>query len=425
MNEEIETAPQINLMQIEFFSKKDFRFRSLVNNSSNENFLRAKNSWYKLPLKEVCYIEKILIFLDGYGSFDDFEVECILGEEVVLGSKIRIKDNTVEVRIEKFIACLNFRPQWKFGGGQIIRRVEFFGYRPEEIRYFEGKISTFDQSIGLYEQKLTSLSADQASLNTKLSEKKSDLDALEKQISGMIDEQERQSVKLSALQGEVSIELDRKNNLLENTKSIELNIQNLNKDKREIESNIRDKKSEYKKLVDEVRLFPSEISGVVSEGDRAMNKYFWIIGILGIIIASLIGHLIYGAWNFVSYASLPSDQVFSIFISRMPLATLYLIIISILMILLSTFADQIIRISTQRINVAAISMIAKDVSISSSTDTEMTDDERYEKEVSLKMELLRDHLKGYTSDGFIYTGKSTSQKILEFLTRKTKSSEGV
>jgi uncharacterized protein YoxC len=424
MSDDTNSIPQIAPISVDFFSKKDFKFRTLVNNSSESNYLKARNSWYKLPLVDAAYIEKIVIFVDGYGDFDDFDVECVLGSDTVFTSKARIKESTIEVLVDKFISCLMFRPQKKLWGSQIIKRIELFGYRPDETKYFESKISDFDSEIGLSEQRLAKLSNEEGLINSRILEKRASIDILEKQISGLSDEQERQTVRLSALQGEVSTEAERRNKLLEAIKDIDAKISDLNNKKRDLDVVIEGRKKEYKKLIDEIRLFPSEIAGVVAEGDRAISIYKSIIWLSAAIIALLVGHLLYGAWNFVGNATLPASDVVSTLVSRAPLIIIYIFIIKVFAVLIGKLIDEIMRISTQRINISAISMFAKDISTASANDLDLSDDDRYEKETILKMEMLRDHLKNYLSESFRYSGKGVAARFLDIFRKKTDSDAG-
>lgn len=56
----------------------------------------------------------------------------------------------------------------------------------------------------------------------------------------------------------------------------------------------------------------------------------------------------------------------------------------------------------QRLNLTKISIIAKDVSDASEDDLSLDDAARYEHRTHLKMNLLREHLKGYLAEDYEY-----------------------
>ena len=63
------------------------------------------------------------------------------------------------------------------------------------------------------------------------------------------------------------------------------------------------------------------------------------------------------------------------------------------------------RINRQRIEFAKLSIIAKDVSTAAATVSgEIAEDEIFQHETKLKMELLREHMKNYVGTEFEYHG---------------------
>jgi hypothetical protein len=65
-----------------------------------------------------------------------------------------------------------------------------------------------------------------------------------------------------------------------------------------------------------------------------------------------------------------------------------------------SFISEMIKINNQRLNLTKISIIAKDVSMASEHDLNLSDEDIYRLRSELKMQLLKDHLKEYLSKGF-------------------------
>lgn len=86
---------------------------------------------------------------------------------------------------------------------------------------------------------------------------------------------------------------------------------------------------------------------------------------------------------------------------------------------------EIIEINRQRLNLTKIGIIAKDISNAAEVGLDLNEVERYGLRVRLKMELLKDHLKGYISSNIdVQLPSSVSQYILTSYENPEDKSDG-
>jgi hypothetical protein len=90
-------------------------------------------------------------------------------------------------------------------------------------------------------------------------------------------------------------------------------------------------------------------------------------------------------------------------ISRAPYVVIACTIITVSYYFAKMLVLEIIRISRQRLALTKISIIAKDISTSIDSDLDISEDERYQRRLTLKMDLMKDHLQEYLSSDFTPT----------------------
>ncbi|KFI24171.1 hypothetical protein CG50_13605 [Paenirhodobacter enshiensis] len=224
-------------------------------------------------------------------------------------------------------------------------------------------------------------------------------------------------VEIESAVGKAKAESDQLNKLLNSTKEDIDKLQTQEKDLRQknrsAEESLRNLMAHISKesarkdeLVREVRLFPSEIAGFVKEGNRSITTYIWIgvpflavlIGILALIFANAV--------NLTQlYKEVDSIDIWTVFLTRIPFVLVAIALIEASGYIVGRLAFEVIRINRQRVEFAKLSIIAKDVSAAAAARVEnMTEQEVFEAETQLKMELLREHMKNYVGDEFEYKG---------------------
>ena len=150
-------------------------------------------------------------------------------------------------------------------------------------------------------------------------------------------------------------------------------------------------------------MFPTEISGFVSQGAANIRWYMFLAGLPIMIIGLVASDLFSKASELSHIENLPGNiSVWEVLIARFPYVVVCGAILASSYKIARIFIGEIIRINEQRLNLTKISIIAKDVSGASEDGLSMDDAARYEHRTHLKMDLLRSHLKGYLADDYCY-----------------------
>lgn len=98
-----------------------------------------------------------------------------------------------------------------------------------------------------------------------------------------------------------------------------------------------------------------------------------------------------------------SINIAALAVSRAPYVAVACAIITASYYVAKMLILEMVRISRQRLALTKISIIAKDMSNSIDGDLGLSDDERYVRRLTLKMDLMRNHLQEYISADFIPT----------------------
>ena len=99
-------------------------------------------------------------------------------------------------------------------------------------------------------------------------------------------------------------------------------------------------------------------------------------------------------------------DVWTVFLTRLPFVVVALAVIEACSSVVGRLVFEIVRINRQRTEFAKLSIIAKDVSTASADVSELPEEQVFEQETKLKMQLLREHMKSYHGKEFEYKGSA-------------------
>ncbi|MEQ8432175.1 MAG: hypothetical protein RLN94_05645 [Roseovarius sp.] len=183
---------------------------------------------------------------------------------------------------------------------------------------------------------------------------------------------------------------------------VEERLKERNAERSALATEIADMKQELRSLQDDINMFPTEISGFVSQAAQNTKSYWWLalvpIGLL-VIMAAL---LVVNAANLTTVIDEHENaRIFSILATRIPYVLITTAIIGAAYKLAAMLIREVMRINQQRLNLSKISIIATDVSKASEEGLEsLTDEDIFALRTRLKMDMLRDHMKDYLSKDF-------------------------
>lgn len=117
--------------------------------------------------------------------------------------------------------------------------------------------------------------------------------------------------------------------------------------------------------------------------------------VLSAIPLIVLGFIMYMAWEAtkelaIKYPAKDYEQAFSILIQRMPFSLLFLFLVGMCISFLYKMVNQLTEVHQQELNLAKISMLARDMSDSETID--LNEEERQEKRIEVKMKLIQQYL---------------------------------
>lgn len=97
--------------------------------------------------------------------------------------------------------------------------------------------------------------------------------------------------------------------------------------------------------------------------------------------------------------------------TRLPFVIIALAFLEVCGLAVGRLFSEIIRINRQRLSLSKLSIVARDVSVAAAQNADFDEDEMYEKEVKLKMELLRGYMTEDLGAEFEYKGTFLQQIV--------------
>lgn len=399
--------PKPHPLSIELFTARATKTTKLINNNNASSSVEGRHRWFEYKFEKPVYIKKIEVFGTGYDSWNNvsFEISHVDGTKHV--QDIKFDGSTSEVGIGKLSKSFRFRPDQKLLKSTSIDRVVVTGLTLDEFHKIEWAIKDLEGR------------------EANILEKESKKDELAEEISQLGQEKSQINSEL----GRTSAELKQATEQLESTraalaeqranaKQLKETIEELFTSRREQESEIRRNVEKINELKREIRLFPSEIAGFVKEGNRNIFWYMTLSIPFIIVIFVVLNALFSGAVDLTQiWREEENIDIWTVFLTRLPFVIIAFALLEVCGYVVGRLVFEIIKINRQRLSLSKLSIIAKDISTAASHTLELSEDERFEKEVQLKMELLREHMKEYIGQEFQYQGTAV-QRIAEALVSK-------
>jgi hypothetical protein len=156
---------------------------------------------------------------------------------------------------------------------------------------------------------------------------------------------------------------------------------------------ISDKEQKLKALVSNVNVFTEEFSGFVDQGTRQVRLYTLFALVPFALLVTVVVNLFNGAVDLSTrFQSMARIDLVTLVVTRLPFVTVAGLIVGVSVKVLFFLINRIIAIHQQRLDLAKIAIIAKDVSDASAAGLGMPLEERYEAKTYLKMSILRAYL---------------------------------
>lgn len=414
---EISTIPSL---PFDLLNRRSNKTTLLVANSGSETSMNGANRWFEYEFSEPVFLTEIVVTMENYKSYDAFDFKWELAQGGEASQEIsRSSETTFRASIDQLVKSVSFKPPRKWFTDAKLNKVTLTGFKVEKLDEFVRLVSRLDRFKADIEAdseralreaekanaELEELRQERAELGTSMSDAQKEVTDLNNEI-GRLTEQ-RNSLVIGIKERE-----DKVTQLEEQETSTKERIAERNTERSSLASQIVDQKQELRSLEDDINMFPTEISGFVSQAAQNTGTYWrlaWVPILLLVLVTAL---LVFNAANLTTVVDENDNaRIFSILVTRLPYVIIATAIIGAAYKLAALFIGEIMRINQQRLNLSKVSIIATDVSQASEEAlTGLSDEEIYGLRTRLKMEMLRDHLKEYLSKDFSPTIGKNKQR---------------
>lgn len=380
----------------------------LLLNLSATKPVPGQNRRYDFEFSEPVFVTEIVIETTDYSNFADFYFSWTRFDGTQFTSRGNVRDNSVLCEVGMFIINVEFTPPKTFFTSPTIDGLKIIGFPASQTKRFLDFISDIDSIKDEAKEELDSQVADLnkklaalQSLQTQRSTLNQEVTNLKSQISreqGKIKRLEIQNSELIAQVGDRERTLSQ---LAAEAKNEKQDLLRHSRIRSDLANSILAKKKLLSELQSNINLFPSELSSFSKQGSSDFRWFAALSIVPAAIILLMLGELTWGAADLTTKITGDGNlNIPALLVSRTPYVVISCAIITSFYYICKMLILEMIRISRQRLALTKISIIAKDISSSIDYDINLTEEEKYNKRLKLKMDMMRDHLKEYLSTDF-------------------------
>lgn len=419
-NQIIEAPGPISI-PIDLFHKRTNKTTKLINNASPDFFIDGKHRWFRFEFEKPVYITFINILTEGYDNWNKLSLHYMDIIDDLYDIEIEYKDNTYSHKIASFVKSFQFRPDSKYSfiTSQKILNVEVIGCTIDQFHELEDAIINIDDNLSDLEQKHRNFAVTEDTHNQKIEQLKEEIGHLRTKRSQLESDIGKNRAEADILDSKIATLKNTLSDLQENTKDLNASLNSLRGERRELLAENAENRISLDKITREIRLFPSEIAGFVKEGNRNIRNFAIIGSPFMIVIAYVTWSLFSKSVDLTTIYNDKNIDIYAVFLTRLPYVLVSITILQVCGFAVSKLIYEVLQISRQRLNLSKMSIIAKDVSTASSAGLNLTQDQKFERETHLKMELLREHMKQYVGEAYSYQGGRITRLLPDWL-RKGK-----
>lgn len=409
MNENTEDSKlaEETLIPITLFSRRDRKTTGLINNVTDDGNMKGRSVDYLFEFKDPLFVSKIKIHTDGYNDYHDFKFVAVLDGRGEIVRTCRPTDGFLEIDVEGFCTKFLFKPDAAsfISLPKQIRKVEVVGYLKEDFERLEADVFSLNKLSASIETEQFKLDAEKTDFKIAKEDLTSELEEMRESRENLKSEVSSEDNKLSLLRGEIS----EKEKLLADLSE---KVNDRTAERKKINSYVsslkerREKESEALRAVKrELGQFPTEFAGLAKQGRNSVFVYVVLSLPFIWAICMVTTKLFDNALSFSALDLTEGDfRVLDALLVRIPFVLVAIAIVEVSASIISGFISEIVRINNQRLNMQKVAIIAREVTKAGVDEKDFSEEEEFELETSVKMELLKEHLKGYVSEKFVYKG---------------------
>lgn len=344
----------------------------------------------------------------NYSDGAEFDFEAITWDDKKVQGSRRVANGTLDIAIGELCTSFEFRPPRVWFDDKTINRVLIFGFARDETAKFIEFARSMEEIKASAINDIEEAEAEYlATIERAEKAETSRVEAL-KEVNNLKSQADRQRHSIRRLESErtdLTTKIDSSKDILSKNQidleATRAELSTKTQEREALNKDISESTAKLNELKANIDLFPSELSAFVAQGTRNNRTYFWLAMIPIAIIGAMFFLLISGSVDLTT--KITEDQnvnLSALIVSRMPYVFVAIAIIAACYKIARAFILELLNVNRQRLNLTKVSIIAKEVSHASEHELTLTDRDIYDLRLRLKMDLLKDHLKGYISPEF-------------------------
>lgn len=419
-------------IDLTFFNHRLRKSTQLIGNVSEHNFIKARREWMDFDFVELMYVTTIRVLASGYEQVHELEISYENFLSNVKTEKTANYDGAgFTFRVNAFVGGFGLKPTERLFKDSKITSIEVDGV---EQRHFGDVISLMTKlnaevaSVETHlDQYLTrAVKADQqySSLTTKIAAISEEIDIKQQELEDVISEADAERSTLDDVKKTVAINESVRRNVDSQVQDLTAKVAALKDNSTSLAKEIQDKETTLRNLQSDINLFPTEISGYVTQGATNVRLYAALSLIPFFLVIGVTWRLFSNSEKILNYDGFGGRSIIEFLISRMPYVFVSFVILAICYTLLNRLISEVIGINRRRQDLFKISIIATEVSYASQNGLEISHEEAYNLRTETKMEMLKEHLRQHIGEDFVYNPKGNFfHKISKFVSRHVDEEE--
>ncbi|RLA08010.1 MAG: hypothetical protein DRQ51_04080 [Gammaproteobacteria bacterium] len=355
------------------------------------------NRYYHFKFKEPIYIHEIMFVPEDGTNLLGLEVTStdFKDEESTI---IFSKKEHVTALPRKVIKEFKIKPKKRLLQQAKLKKIELTGFLVDELDSVKNKV----KEVAKYKVDLQKKLDELVEKNNDFKAKENTLNALNENIPKLKENKAELENAMSKLEAQRTLSKEDNQTLKDSTAQLQAKSDNLNL---EISTN----KQNLKKLIADKNIFSTEMKEYIKQANQHIRTYFFLAFIPWFLIACISYLLFNNAADLSAiYNTTDGVDIFAIFWTRLPFAIITISILFVSYEISKVFVQNMMKIQSQKRIFAKIGIVAKDVADSSVLELkDLSDSDKYELRIRLKMDLLKAHLSNDIGEDYEYKIKTS------------------
>lgn len=402
--------PSAKDIDISFFSHRQRRSTQLVGNQFESNFIKARSKWMDFDFTEFIYVTSLKVFAEGYEEYHELELsyqDLLSGNtKIVLA---RYDGDAFNFKLDAFVGGFGLKPNERWFKDSKLTKIELEGVEQRSfseviavMQNLNSEVSRIESALDKYLERAKAAESKRIASEQLRTEIDLEIEGSSKDLDELTAEIAKETANLDKIRKEIGVNEAVLRNVDSQTAETRNQLERLKASTAELSREVQEREVRLRNLQNDINLFPTEISGYVSQGAKNVTIYAWICAIPILVIVVITLRLIYNSEKLLDFDISGDVNILNFLVSRLPYAVLSIAVLAICYTILNRLISEIIGINRRRQDLFKISIIATDVSYASQEGLGVSDEEAYNLRTQTKMELLKEHLRQHLGEEFVY-----------------------